>query len=173
MRGHVLANPVRHSMIDLSKRAAAALLLPTIALAGCYVVPINPDGSAAYPVVVVPAPVAAPSAPALGVPFGGPSAATLTARLYPANETASQHGMIAGTVTNLMTGKGRFVVEYVGELLSGEATRVRGDERRGIASAYGPKGTYMSCDYRMTSAFQGTGTCLLSNGARYTVHLGG
>ena len=66
--------------------------------------------------------------------------------------------MVTGTVTNMMTGKGRFVLDYDGELLSGEATRVRGDERRGIANAYGPRGTYMSCDYRMTSAYQGTGT---------------
>jgi hypothetical protein len=154
-------------MIDLSKRLAAALVLPTIALAGCYVVPVNP-------VAVVPAPamVAAQPAPAPGH-IGGAPPATLTARLYPANEAASQHGMVTGTVTNMMTGKGRFVLDYDGELLSGEATRVRGDERRGIANAYGPKGTYMSCDYRMTSAFQGIGTCTLSNGARYTVHLGG
>jgi len=72
-----------------------------------------------------------------------------------------------------MTGKGQFVLEVDSDLLRGEATRVRGDERRGIANAYGTKGTTMSCDYRMTSAYQGTGTCALSNGARYTVHLGG
>ena len=154
-------------MDGISKRLAAGLLLPTIALAGCYVIPVNPDGSAPYPV----APTVA-VAPAPGVHIGGPAPATLTARLYPVNEAASQHGMVTGTVTNMMTGKGRFVLDYGGELLSGEATRVRGDERRGIANAYGPKGTYMSCDYRMTSVYQGTGTCTLSNGARYTVHLG-
>ena len=155
----------------MNRRFAAALVLPMVALAGCYVVPVNPDGSAAYPVVVVPGPAVA-AQPAPGVHVRS-APATLTARLYPANEAASQYGMVTGTVTNMMTGRGRFVLDYDGELLSGEATRVRGDERRGIANAYGPKGTYMSCDYRMTSAFQGTGTCTLSNGARYTVHLGG
>ena len=161
-------------MNGISKRLAAALVLPTVALAGCYVVPVNPDGTAAYPVAVVPAPafVAAQPVPTPGVAVAGTPPATLTARLYPANEAASARGMVTGTVTNMMTGKGRFVLDYDGELLSGEATRVRGDERRGIANAYGPKGTYMSCDYRMTSAYQGTGTCTLSNGARYTVHLG-
>jgi hypothetical protein len=161
-------------MIGISKRLAAALAVPTVALAGCYIVPVNPDGSAAYPVAVVPAPamVAVQPAPVPGTQIGGAPPATLTARLYPANEAASQHGMVTGTVTNMMTGKGRFVLDYDGELLSGEATRVRGDERRGIANAFGPKGTYMSCDYRMSSAYQGTGTCTLSNGARYTVHLG-
>jgi hypothetical protein len=162
-------------MNGISKRLAAAFVLSTVALAGCYVVPVNPDGSAAYSVAVVPAPaavVAAQSVPTPGVAIAGTPPATLTARLYPANEAASVRGMVTGTVTNMMTGKGRFVLEYDGELLSGEATRVRGDERRGIANAYGPKGTYMSCDYRMTSAYQGTGTCTLSNGARYTVHLG-
>jgi len=158
-------------MNDFSNRLAVALAMTTLSLAGCYVVPVNPDGTAAYPVAVAPAPavaIAVQPVPAPGIP-----PATLTARLYPANETASQRGMVTGTVTNLMTGKGRFVLEVDGELLSGEATRVRGDERRGIANAYGTKGTTMSCDYRMTSAYQGTGTCTLSNGARYTVHLGG
>ena len=154
-----------------SYRLAVALAIATLALAGCYVVPINADGTTAYPVVVTPAPAAAFAVPP--VPAPGLPPATLTARLYPANEAASQRGMVTGTVTNLMTGKGQFVLEVDGELLRGEATRVRGDERRGIANAYGTKGTTMSCDYRMTSAYQGTGTCTLSNGARYTVHLGG
>lgn len=158
-------------MNDFSNRltVVVALALATLSLAACYVVPINPDGTAAYPVAVAPAPAVAIAVQ----PVPGIAPATLTARLYPANETASQRGMVTGTVTNLMTGKGRFVLEVDGELLSGEATRVRGDERRGIANAYGTKGTTMSCDYRMTSAYQGTGTCTLSNGARYTVHLGG
>jgi hypothetical protein len=170
-RGHVPATE-EIVMINLSKRLAAALAASAVALTGCYVIPVHPDGSAAYPVAVLPAPAAVAPQPAPGVHIGGAAPATLTARLYPANETASQHGMVTGTVTNMMTGKGRFVLDYAGELLSGEATRVRGDERRGVANAYGPKGTYMSCDYRMTSAYQGTGTCTLSNGARYTVHLG-
>ena len=156
-------------MNGICKRLAAALVVPAVALTGCYVVPVAPDGSATYPVAVVPAPAVVHAAPA-PVVVAGP--ATLRARLYPANEEAAHRGMVTGTVTNFMTGKGRFVLEYEGELLSGEATRVRGDERRGIANAYGPRGTYMSCDYRMTSAYQGTGTCTLSNGARYTVHLG-
>jgi hypothetical protein len=158
-------------MISIQKCLAASLV-PMVVLAGCYVVPLNPDGSVAYPVTVVPAPAGLPPAPSPGVHLAGAPPATLTARLYPANEAASHRGMVTGTVTNMMTGKGRFVLDYEGELLSGEATRVRGDERRGIANAYGPRGTFMNCDYRMTSAYQGTGTCTLSNGARYTVHLG-
>jgi len=72
----------------------------------------------------------------------------------------------------MMTGKGQFQMEYKGELLAGEATRVSGDERRGVANAYGPRGTYMSCDYQMTSPFQGAGKCTMSTGAQYEVHLG-
>ena len=98
--------------------------------------------------------------------------AALAARLYPANAVAAQRGMVAGTVVDFRNGKGRFVLDYGGELLSGEATRVRNDERRGITNAYGALGTTMSCDYRMTSPSQGTGSCSLSDGARYTVHLG-
>jgi hypothetical protein len=107
-------------------------------------------------------------------PPAGPAApAPLQARLYPSNEVATETGMLSGTVTNMMTGKGFFQLNHRGEVLSGEATRVPGDGRRGLANAYGQRGTYMSCDYRMTTPYQGTGTCSLSNGAQYQVHIGG
>ena len=96
----------------------------------------------------------------------------LHARLYPDNDTATQTGMVSGTVTNMMTGKGRFQMTYAGEMLVGEATRVSGDERKGIASAYGPSGAFMSCEYQMNSPLQGAGNCLFSNGAKYKVHIG-
>lgn len=169
-------------MIHSTMRLAVALAVPTIALSGCYVIPVAPDGTPIYPAV----PVGVP-APALAVPAPAPYASVapapgvaaapyptvLTARLYPSNDLAARHGMITGTVTNMMTGKGRFQMEYRGEVLVGEATRVDGDERRGVANAYGPQGTYMNCEYRMTTPRQGTGSCTLSNGERYSVHLGG
>ena len=99
--------------------------------------------------------------------------AVLQARLYPANESAAQTGVVSGTVTNMMNGKGRFQLAYQGENLVGEATRVDGDARRGVASAYGAGGAFMSCDYQMTNPRQGAGTCTFSNGAQYKVHIGG
>jgi hypothetical protein len=178
-------------MFGTSQRLAAALAVPTVVLTGCYVIPVAPDGSPMYPAIavgvpasalVVPAPIAgAPHAPAAAAHASAPAPAVtgsappavLAARLYPSNDIAAQQGMVTGTVTNMMTGKGRFQMEYRGELLVGEATRVHGDDRRGVASAYGPRGTYMSCDYQMTTPYQGTGTCTLSNGAQFSVHLGG
>ena len=67
---------------------------------------------------------------------------------------------------------GCYVIDFRGDLLTGEATRVAGDERKGVASAYGAGGSYMSCDYQMSSPYQGAGTCAFSNGARYRVHIG-
>jgi len=110
------------------------------------------------------------------VPIGpnGPAApAALQARLYPSNEAATETGLLSGSVTNMMTGKGVFQINYRGETLTGEATRVPGDDRRGVANAYGQRGTYMNCEYRMTTPYQGTGTCKFSNGAQYQVHIGG
>jgi hypothetical protein len=101
-----------------------------------------------------------------------PVPSVLQARLYPSNEIASRTGMLSGTVTNLMTGKGQFQLDMAGELLSGEATRVPGNERSGVASAYGSRGTYMNCEYRMTTPYQGTGSCRVSTGALYQVHIG-
>jgi len=84
-----------------------------------------------------------------------------------------QTGVLTGSVTNFMTGKGQLQLNVAGEVLAGEATRVNGDTRRGVANAYGSRGTYMSCQYEMTSPVLGTGMCALSNGAKYRVHLGG
>jgi hypothetical protein len=173
-------------MITTRKRVAVALAVPTFALAGCYVVPVAPDGTPIYPyppntpVALVPAPaiVAAPypypaAAPSPPVVAAAKIPAVLTARLYPSNDMAAQTGMLSGTVTNMMTGKGRFQLEFRGEVLSGEATRVQGDEKRGVASAYGNRGTWMNCEYQMNTPYQGAGTCTLSTGERYSVHLGG
>jgi hypothetical protein len=151
-------------------RLAAALALPSLALAGCYVVPIGPEGHYAH---VVPGPiVVAPDAGPPIIVHEGPGAVALPVRLYPANDLANQTGVLSGTVTNLMSGKGRFQFNYQGELLAGEATRVSGDERRGVASAYGPRGTYASCEYQMNTPLQGAGNCAFSNGAKYQVHIG-
>lgn len=157
--------------MGIHKRFVLALAASASALSGCYVVPMNADGSPAWPPGVVwgpgtpTAPVTPPSPPAT-------TAATLQAKLYPANDLATQTGVIQGTVTNMMSGKGRFLLDYRGELLSGEATRVSGDQRKGVASAYSPGGSYMSCEYQMSSPYQGAGTCSFSNGARYQVHIG-
>jgi hypothetical protein len=154
------------------KRIAMLLVGPVAMLAGCYVMPSGPDGQ---PGIYLP--LGAPMAPA-GLPGGSaaplqPSLPrVLQARLYPVNELAAETGMVSGTVTNMNTGKGRFQLQYRGELLTGEATRVSGDERKGVASAYGATGGFMSCEYQMNSPAQGAGRCNFSNGARYEVHIG-
>lgn len=151
----------------------AALAVSAVSLSGCYVLPVTPETYPypypAYP-VVPPPPAPAPVIGAAQAPAG--QALVLQARLYPANELATQTGVIHGTVTNMMTGKGRFQLNYRGETLTGEATRVEGDSRRGVASAYGSGGGYMSCEYQMNSPRQGAGTCQFSNGAKYQVHIG-
>ena len=40
--------------------------------------------------------------------------ATLPARLYPTNETATETGIVTGAVTNMMNGKGRFQLRIGG-----------------------------------------------------------
>jgi hypothetical protein len=157
------------------RRLAAVLTVPAFALSGCYVIPIGSNGYPAWPPGAAWGPGTTtsgtlPASQPAKPPAGSP--ATLQARLYPTNDVATQTGMVSGTVTNLMSGKGRFLLDYKGEVLSGEATRVSGDERKGVASAYGPAGSYMSCEYQMNSPYQGAGTCTFSNGARYNVHIG-
>ncbi len=147
-------------------RLTAALAFS--ALSGCYVLP-GPDGQYWY---VAPGPVDSPAYTAPPVAAGAALPVSLPVRLYPANEEATRTGVLTGSVVNMMTGKGRFQLSYQGETLTGEATRVDGDQRRGVASAYGPTGMFMSCEYQMNSPRQGAGTCTLSNGAKYQVHIG-
>ncbi len=160
--------------MNFPKRVAAAVIVPAFALSGCYIIPVGADGGPAWPpgaawgpgVSQSSGPVAAASTQKPAMPT------TLQARLYPSNDLATQTGIVSGTVTNMMSGKGRFMLDYRGQLLSGEATRVSGEERKGVASAYGPGGSYMSCEYQMNTPYQGAGTCLFSDGARYQVHIG-
>ena len=159
--------------MKVQKRLALVIAIPALALSGCYIIPAGPDGRPAWPPGAVWGPGVTPTTPAnVGAAPSPTAAATLPARLYPANDIATQTGMVSGTVTNLMSGKGRFLLDYKGEVLSGEATRVSGEERKGVASAFSPGGSYMSCEYQMNSPLQGAGTCTFSNGARYNVHIG-
>jgi hypothetical protein len=134
-----------------------AIGLATTALAGCYVVPMQPAPATAA--VVVPAAAAAPL--------------TFSARLYPANDLASGYGMVAAVVTNDLNGRGHFSTAIHGESFTGEATRVAGSSRDGVANGAGNRGGYISCRYTMNSATLGTGTCRMSNGAAFTMHVGG
>lgn len=154
-------------------KLAAAIGLQASLLSGCYVVPVTPDGNnyAIYIPTHQP-PLPGAPLPPVAQPSQPPLPKVLHARLYPENDIATHTGMVSGTVTNMMTGKGRFQLQYAGELLTGEATRVSGDERKGIASAWGPSGSFMSCEYQMSTPLQGAGTCSFSNGARYKVHIG-
>lgn len=151
---------------------ALAVAAATLALSGCYVVPMqSTDGTLLYQ--TYPLPPAGTPIPPVPPQAAGPTAATLSVRLYPSNEIATQTGVVSGSVTNMMTGKGRFIVNYLGEVLTGEATRVSNEEKRGVASAYSPKGMFMSCEYQMNTPFQGAGNCTFSNGAKYQMHIGG
>lgn len=146
-----------------------ALAMAAALVSGCYVVPVRgTDGNVVYQHYALPP----PGSPLPG-PTAGPVPQILTAKLYPANDLATPTGVVVGTVANMMTGKGQFQVNYMGEVLTGEATRVSNDERRGVASAFSQKGTFMSCEYQMSSPYQGAGTCTFSNGAKYQLHVGG
>lgn len=147
-----------------SIKSLLAVSLLTAISSGCYVIPVDQEGRPIYP---YPGPYAIPAESQ-----GGAVPATLPVRLYPANDAATQTGVVTGTVTNMMTGKGRFNINYKSESYTGEATRVSDDSRRGVASAYSPAGRYLSCEYQMNNPNQGAGTCTFSDGAKYNVHIG-
>ena len=168
------------------KLVSLSMLSMATSLSGCYVVPMD----AHYPPVPPGAPLAAAPAasvsPALAVTPG-----VLQARLYPLNETAGKTGALTANVADSGTGHASFSVNYAGEQLAGEATRVPagypgfgnvhrevyGDGtmpsgQRGIASATGTKGTFVNCEYALSAPNRGAGACLFSNGAKYQLHFG-
>jgi len=156
-----------------TRRLAGAFAGSMLLLSGCYVMPVGtgPDGQEHYVYSTMPV---IPGQRATGGPVvtpAGPAPPVLTVRLYPANDLANQTGVLTGQVTNMMSGKGRFQFSYQGESLIGEATRVSGDERRGIASAYAGR-HLRPRDYQMSTPYQGAGTCTFSNGASYQLHIG-
>lgn len=81
--------------------------------------------------------------------------------------------MVVGTATNLMTGKGRFQVNYLGTILTGGARVSPMENRAAWQTPTAPRGMYMSCDYPMNTPYQGACTCTFSNGAKYQMHLSG
>jgi hypothetical protein len=141
------------------------LCIVGLATSACVAVPVNENGVAVWE------PVPAPFVPY--VMANNPAPANLSARLYPTNEIARATGMLAGSVTNMGNGKGRFQLNYRGQTLVGEATRdSEGEAHDGVANAASPQGTYMNCKYRMNNPRQGSGNCRFSDGATYSVHLG-
>lgn len=169
------------------KKSILAATLAAPLVSGCYVVPLGSgqvdklvrlmeQQNAAPPALnAMPfAPAAKPAAPvaAQGSTQPPKGAPTLPARLYPINDIATENGMVAGTITGTSDGKARFQFNYRGESLVGEATRVSGDDRKGVATAWAPSGAFMTCEYQMSSLARGAGTCSFSDGARYQVHVG-
>lgn len=157
-------NSSKFRWVTGSRLANAGVLMAAVAgLTGCYVVPNYP--AAAYPAASVQA--------VQPVPAAQPMPLTFSARLYPANGAASAYGMVSAVVTNDLNGRGTFSTNINGELFFGEATRVSGSSREGLANGAGNRGGYINCRYNMNSATQGTGSCQLANGAQFTMHVGG
>lgn len=146
-----------------SRAVLLGLAVATAALAGCYVVPINPQTGQGASVYSTPQP--------LPVPL--PSSVTFAARLYPANEAAARYGMVGAVVTNDLNGRGTFTTTINGESFSGEATRLASSpSREGVANGAGNRGSFINCRYQMNSSTLGTGQCTVSSGARFTMHVG-
>jgi len=159
--------------MSILTKSLSLLPLSILVLSGCAVV-VDPEGNPVhyFPLYPVPATEVSTGGGPTNVATGAPRPVSLPVRLYPNNDIATQTGVVTGVVTNMMNGKGRFNLNYRGDTLTGEATRVSGDERRGVASAYSSSGAYMSCEYQMNTPRQGAGTCTFSNGAKYKLHVG-
>jgi len=140
----------------------AVLLGLSVALTGCYVVPIQDQGHYQTMPPSAAAVVMAPPAPIM-----------FTARLYPTNESAAAYGVVMASVTNDLNGRGVFTTQIGGETYTGEATRSTTNAHEGLANGAGSKGGWIVCNYRMNSSTQGVGACKLNSGALFSMHVGG
>jgi len=133
-----------------------------LSLSACVVVPVDPRTGQPLP-----------SAPAVvPVPVAPPQPSVMTGRLYPLNDQANRAGMLTAVVIDQHSGRGSITLAYLGDTLQGEATRVDGPGRRGIANAAGNKGVSVQCNYLLTGPGLGTGSCSFSDGANYRLHFG-
>ncbi len=157
--------------IHLQLASFAAAAVAAAVLSGCYVVPVQSDGRPYQGAVIVsPTPPVA-LAPVVAPPPAAPAVANL--RLYPSNDAASRIGVVSGQVVNLLDGRGQFSVSVGGETFTGEATRTSNKSTSGVASGAGSRGGFLTCQYSMSSPTQGVGTCNLSSGAEFRMHIGG
>ena len=133
---------------------------------------------------------AAPIAPP--APANPPAPVVYTARLYPVNDIANRAGMLTAVITDGHGGRGTFSLNYLGDSMQGEASRVEpnypGFGRihrdvlgvpnvqlqgpRGIANASGSRAISAQCEYVLSGPSKGTGACVFSDGARYQLHFG-
>lgn len=174
-------------------RMRSPVLLATVivGLTACVIVPIDPKTGQPYsahqsPPQVVQQPQGVPPGVQTPAPVN-----VLSARLYPMNEAARAGGILQSTTVDSGQGRGSFSINYLGQTLQGEATRVdrnyagfgqvlsqvlggqwaNANGQRGVANAASAAAS-MRCEYLFTSATQGTGACVVSDGARYQVHFG-
>ena len=170
--------------------AAAAVL----SLAACVAVPVDPRTGlpVAWPQAQ---PTAQGQAAAVSPPVspGPPAPVVYTARLYPVNDVANRAGMLTAVVTDGHGGRGTFALNYLGDAMQGEASRVEANYPgfgrvmrdalgsapdpqlrgpRGIASASGLRGVSAQCEYVLSGPGRGTGACVFSDGARYQLYFG-
>lgn len=184
--------------------AIACALSLSLSLGACVVVPV--DSRTGQPLPTWPAPVGyretGPAAPIVmpGVtPMAAapaaqfaPIANAYTARLYPVNDVASRAGVLTALIVDGQNGRGQLSVQYLGEPLQGEASRVGSSHpgfgqvhqtvlgvwsapvvgRRGVANAFGARGTRVQCEYVLSAPNQGTGVCAFSDGANFQMHFG-
>jgi hypothetical protein len=167
-------------------------LLAAAALSACVIVPVDPKTGQPYPTQSPPV-VVVQQQPAQSAPqSSAPQWTALNARLYPVNDAARTAGPVVATVIDNGTGRGSFTLNYLGQSLQGEATRVdrnypgfgqimsqvqgghgwgQAAGQRGIANA-ASSSVSMRCEYLFTAPGQGTGACLMSDGARFQIHFG-
>jgi len=180
---------------SLSRSAlAVAVAGVSLTLAACVAVPVDPRTGLpvawpqAQPATQGQTPAVAPPAPA-----APPTPVVYTARLYPVNDVANRAGMLTAVVTDGHGGRGSFSLNYLGDAMQGEASRVEpnypgfgrllrdvvgsGSDAqlrgpRGIANASGSRGISAQCEYVLSSPSKGTGACVFSDGARFQLHFG-
>ena len=183
---------IARSPTAFARVASAGALALTTLLGACVAVPIDVRTGQPLAWPQITASPATPASVLAPMPVAPSGPVTYTARLYPINDLANRAGMLTAVVTDGHGGRGSITLNYLGDAMHGEATRVEGQQtsfgrihrevlglhtvtvqgRRGIANAYGARGINAQCEYVLSGPSQGTGACLFSDGARYQLHFG-
>jgi hypothetical protein len=186
------------SRVSFARVAIAAFTsAAALSLAACVAVPVDvrtgqPIGWPSGPTYSTQGQVGQAATIATPAPAVPPSPVIYTARLYPVNDVANRAGMLTAMITDGHGGRGIFSLNYLGDAMQGEASRVEANYPgfgrihrdvlgvptvqmqgpRGIANAVGGRAISAQCEYVLSGPSKGTGACVFSDGARYQLHFG-
>ncbi len=143
------------------KCITAGLLTVSLLITGCYVVPVPQGGE-----------LGRNAAKRHAAQLANGGSTRLSGRMYPSNQRANAYGVGTASIVRERANHAVFTANLSGKTFTGEATRSASHPKQGTANGTSSDGLYLNCQYEMNTAVRGSGTCRVSDGATFSIHIG-